>query len=122
MLVPGASGMKVGQAHVFRFRRARSILEGFFLRTEDGFAAYANECPHWHVDLDLGDGVFWDDSNRRILCKNHGALFHPQTGICELGPCVGQSLEPFQIELVGENAWVTVPDATAPLSEADGTS
>ena len=116
VFVPDTRELEVGEARVFKFRRGRSVLEGFVLRIEDGWVAYANECPHWRVDLDLGDGRFWDPPNGRILCRNHGALFHPRTGVCELGPCVGLALEAFELTPEGEGAWVTVPDGAA----ADG--
>jgi len=90
------------------------------LRAPAGLVAFANECPHWHVDLDLGDASFWDPSTQRILCKNHAALFHPMTGVCERGPCAGQALERFELTLEGPDAWVSVPNAadTAPAGSA----
>lgn len=83
------------------------------LRTASELVAFANECPHWHVDLDLGDGQFWDAESGRILCKNHGALFHPETGVCELGPCVGLALERFRLEEQADGVVVEVPAAEA---------
>lgn len=80
--------------------------------------AFANECPHWNVDLDMGDGRFWDASTERILCRNHRALFHPETGLCEVGPCVGMSLEAFTLEVAAGGVWVTVPDAV-PMAPAE---
>jgi nitrite reductase/ring-hydroxylating ferredoxin subunit len=57
------------------------------------------------VDLDYGVGDFYDGELDRIVCKNHGALFHPQTGFCEWGPCTGHSLERFEIETEGMTSW-----------------
>ena len=68
-----------------------------------------NECPHWAVDLDLGDGDFFDTNIQRIYCKNHGALFHPQTGMCETGPCLGRELTRFEVALDDTDALVRVP-------------
>ena len=45
----------------------------------------------------------------RIVCRNHGALFHPQTGFCEWGPCTGHSLERFELSTDGDDALVQVP-------------
>jgi nitrite reductase/ring-hydroxylating ferredoxin subunit len=111
IFVPGTQTLAPGAACVFRFKRGRSRLEGFVLQTGERLVAYANECPHWHVDLDLGDGKFWDEDTGRILCKNHAALFHPHTGECEVGPCVGLALEPFALTPEGDGAWVEVLDA-----------
>ncbi|MGC4093634.1 MAG: Rieske 2Fe-2S domain-containing protein [Polyangiaceae bacterium] len=111
VFVPDVDALAVGASKVFRFRRGRSTIEGFVMRNSQGFVAFANECPHWHVDLDLGTGDFWDPESARILCKNHGALFHPESGVCERGPCTGLSLERFEFALSGGGARVWVPDA-----------
>lgn len=111
VLVEGTNTLELGKARVFRFRRGRLELEGFVLQADSGLVAFVNECPHWHVDLDLGDGEFWDDSAGKILCKNHGALFDAETGICELGPCVGLALERLEFERDGDGVCVEVPNA-----------
>lgn len=111
IFVAGALNLQPGEAKVFRFRRGRHALEGFVLRAPQGLTAFANECPHWHVDLDLGTQDFWDPDNGRIFCKNHAALFHPQTGVCERGPCVGLALERFELDVSVDGVHVNVPDA-----------
>jgi nitrite reductase/ring-hydroxylating ferredoxin subunit len=113
IFVPELDSLREGDARVFEFRRGQRKLEGFVLRTEQAFVAYANVCPHWSVDLDFGTGRFWEPRTRRIICTNHAALFHPETGLCETGPCLGESLEQFQLELEPGGAWVTVPEAEA---------
>jgi nitrite reductase/ring-hydroxylating ferredoxin subunit len=60
------------------------------------------------VDLDLGFGDFYAADLDRIVCKNHGALFHPQTGQCTAGPCAGMFLERFEVTLEGDDALVDV--------------
>jgi nitrite reductase/ring-hydroxylating ferredoxin subunit len=114
LFVPELETLNEGEARVFRFRRGSRTLEGFVLRADGALVAYANVCPHWSVDLDLGYGRFWDPDARRILCMNHGALFHPATGECEHGPCVGDSLERFELELAPGGGWVSVPGAETP--------
>ncbi|MFZ5891143.1 MAG: Rieske (2Fe-2S) protein [Myxococcota bacterium] len=113
VFVPGVLELRPGEAKVFRFRRGRNRLEGFVLRSGEHLVAFANECPHWHVDLDLGTADFWDPGSARILCKNHGALFHPLSGECERGPCVGLRLERFELELEDGGVHVNVPNAEA---------
>lgn len=76
---------------------------------QDGLYAFANSCPHWSVDLDYGMGDLYDPELDRVVCKNHGALFHPQTGFCEWGPCTGHSLERFELESEGDDVVVKVP-------------
>lgn len=111
VFVSDAQTLELGQARVFRFRRGRRTLEGFVLREAAGLVAYANECPHWHVDLDLGMGDFWDEETGKILCKNHGALFDAGSGICELGPCVGLALERFALRPAADGVWIEIADA-----------
>jgi nitrite reductase/ring-hydroxylating ferredoxin subunit len=104
--VSGALRLAVGDARVFEFERGGEQLEGFVLRHSKGLFAYVNRCPHWMVDLDLGDGRFYAAEIDRIYCKNHGALFRVEDGVCDLGPCFGQALEPLSLEVEGDDAWI----------------
>ena len=107
--VPGASRLAHGQSQRFAFKRGELTEEGFVLRWGDGLFAFANSCPHWSVDLDYGMGDFYDPALDRVVCKNHGALFHPQTGYCEWGPCTGHSLERFELATEGNDVLVEIP-------------
>lgn len=102
-----------GEARTFAFQRADEGSEGFVLRVGEQLVAFENRCPHWMVDLDMGEGRFFAERSQRIVCQNHGALFDPHTGVCELGPCVGQGLERFELRLEGDDAVVCVPGGTA---------
>ena len=106
--VPSAASLSPGEARSFTFLRAGKTYEGFILRHRLGFFAYANACPHWNVDLDLGFGDFYDAGLDRIFCRNHGALFLPDTGLCSAGPCAGLYLEKFELEWDGADALVQV--------------
>ena len=106
--VVGAERLAHGKSNTFTFKRGKLTEEGFVLCWQDGLYAFANSCPHWSVDLDYGVGDFYDGALDRIVCKNHGALFHPQTGFCEWGPCTGHSLERFEIQSEGDDVLVTV--------------
>ena len=97
---------------LFAYERRGEKLEGFLLHHSSGFFAYANVCPHWYVDLDLGFGDFYAADLDRIVCKNHGALFLPQTGECTAGPCAGMFLERFEVTLDGDDALVEVSAPT----------
>jgi nitrite reductase/ring-hydroxylating ferredoxin subunit len=83
--------------------------EAFVLRRLGVLYAFINECPHWSVELDLGDGHFYDEQLDRIYCKNHGALFHVESGLCETGPCLGRSLEGLALEVDGPDVLVHLP-------------
>ena len=107
--VAGAARLQHGQSQRFDFKRGSLALEGFVLRWGDGLFAFANSCPHWSVDLDYGTGDFYDVALDRIVCRNHGALFHPRTGFCEWGPCTGHSLERFELRSDGDDVLVQIP-------------
>lgn len=108
----GAASLAQGESKAFVFERAGKPFEGFLLRHALGFFAYANSCPHWNVDLDLGFGDFYDAEVDRIFCRNHGALFLPDTGECTAGPCAGMFLEAFEVEVEAEDVLVTLPGLT----------
>lgn len=110
--IPGGATLAPGTSQTFTFERSGSTLEGFLLRHASGFFAFANVCPHWSVDLDLGFGDFYAADLDRIVCKNHGALFVPQTGECTAGPCAGMYLERFEVTLEGDDAVVDVSGLT----------
>ncbi len=113
--VPRVTELAVGEAAVFEFQRGGHREEGFVLRHPKGFSAFVNRCPHWLVDLDLGDGRFYDNKIDRIYCKTHGALFLVDTGVCEYGPCAGSALEGLTLRLDGDDALVEVPRSLAIL-------
>ncbi|MGC4063629.1 MAG: Rieske 2Fe-2S domain-containing protein [Polyangiaceae bacterium] len=97
LVVPAARALESGQTTTFSFESQGQRQQGFILRKGDALFAYANRCPHWNVDLDLGDERFYDGAIDRIYCKNHGATFVPEDGSCDFGPCFGRALERFEI-------------------------
>jgi nitrite reductase/ring-hydroxylating ferredoxin subunit len=60
----------------------------------EGIRIYRNACPH--VD---GSPLAWrkdqylNADRSHIVCSGHGALFDLHTGVCTLGPCVGERLQ-----------------------------
>jgi len=107
--VNGAALLEQGKSVRFNFQRGKLPEEGFVLRWGEALYAFANSCPHWSVDLDYGTGDFYDVSLDRLVCRNHGALFHPATGFCEWGPCTGHSLERFELTAHGDDVVVQIP-------------
>ncbi|HSC89884.1 MAG TPA: Rieske 2Fe-2S domain-containing protein [Polyangiaceae bacterium] len=104
--VPQASRLADGESCVFTLAFQGKPREAFVLQHDGELVAFLNECPHWAVELDLGDGHFYDVGIERIYCKNHGALFHPRTGVCETGPCLGRSLIRFALRRDESGVWV----------------
>lgn len=68
--------------------------------------AYRSICPHHERPLGLGRPgselprryVF--DSEQRLMCPHHGALFTVEDGLCVAGPCRGASLTALPVRVV----------------------
>jgi nitrite reductase/ring-hydroxylating ferredoxin subunit len=61
---------------------------------------WRNACPHidgarmaWRKD------AYLNAERSRIVCHAHGAQFEIDTGLCTLGPCVGERLSPVPLTL-----------------------
>ena len=108
--IVGAQHLEMGASQVFELEHGDEVLPGFLLRHQAGLFAYVNRCPHWGIDLDLGDGRFYAEDVDRIYCKNHGALFRVTDGMCDHGPCMGRALDALIVEPDGDDAWVSVSE------------
>jgi nitrite reductase/ring-hydroxylating ferredoxin subunit len=99
--VPEGSGV------AFTFRDQSNIVtEGFLVRFRGQLHAYVNQCRHQPLSLDYGDGEFFTDEGDLLLCRNHGALFEPDTGECVAGPCFGAHLFRLPIEEREDGVWL----------------
>ena len=111
--IENAAAMRHGQTRVFEFPTRYGPQQGFVIRFGGGFYAYLNQCQHWPIPLDIGDADFFHEAIDRIRCKTHGAIYHPETGYCEAGPCARSQLDAFPLVRAGNDVIVTVPDAPA---------
>jgi nitrite reductase/ring-hydroxylating ferredoxin subunit len=64
------------------------------VRWQGALSAWRNRCPHLDVTMQYRKDRFMSGDGQHIVCFAHGALFRPDTGLCVLGPCLGQSLQP----------------------------
>jgi nitrite reductase/ring-hydroxylating ferredoxin subunit len=69
-----------GHATVFVVRRGAQV------------RAWRDACPHHGTALPWRKDAYLDPSGKHVVCAAHGALFDPLTGICTLGPCLGDAL------------------------------
>jgi nitrite reductase/ring-hydroxylating ferredoxin subunit len=74
----------------------RSALLG---KVKGEWVAYANVCRHLAIALDMGDGNVMDGEGWQLVCHHHGAVFRPEDGWCEVGPCYGEFLWRFAVRL-----------------------
>jgi len=60
---------------------------------------FENSCPHRGTPLDWRPDDFLDRAGRYIVCATHGARFRIEDGVCVAGPCAGDQLAPFPVEI-----------------------
>ena len=75
----------------------------FAIRRGEGVLVYVNSCPHLGVPLDWTAHRFLTRDGRRIICGVHGAEFRIEDGECTTGPCLGDHLAAWPVELRGED-------------------
>lgn len=92
---PGAKG--------FRFRQDGALFAGFVVRKGALLAGYVDSCPHAGWPLGSPDERFLTRDAGHILCAGHGALFALADGLCVAGPCSGERLSPWRIQLLGDD-------------------
>jgi nitrite reductase/ring-hydroxylating ferredoxin subunit len=69
-----------------------------FVVRRNGLHAYRNACPHWaETSMAWRKDAFLNADATRIVCAAHGAQFEIETGVCTLGPCIGQALTPVSL-------------------------
>jgi len=81
-------------SYLFRVRDVETDekREAILLRLDGDVAGWLNYCRHMtHVKLDKGSGAAV--RNGEVICRNHGAMFAVETGVCTYGPCEGAVLE-----------------------------
>jgi nitrite reductase/ring-hydroxylating ferredoxin subunit len=79
-------------------REGRDTL--FVVRQGDKLYAWRDACPHERgTPMAWRKNAYLNADRSRIVCHAHGAQFDIATGLCLLGPCVGQSLTAVPIAL-----------------------
>lgn len=73
---------------------------GFVVRRGDAVSGFVDACPHLGLPLAKRLDDYLTESGELIECDWHGALFRPDDGACVAGPCTGQRLRPWPVEVV----------------------
>jgi nitrite reductase/ring-hydroxylating ferredoxin subunit len=107
----GAAQLTEGHTRTFAFMRRGYAVEGLLLHHAKGWFAYLNQCQHWPIPLDFGDGEFFDAGLDRIRCRTHGATYEPDSGLCDAGPCARARLTAYVVRLEGEDVLIELTDA-----------
>jgi len=93
-----------GESKKFNIPRSDRVTEALLIRKNDQYFAYLNLCRHWTVGLDFDDNDFFSEGKEWLVCKNHGAIYNPTTGVCESGPCGGASL--YRVPLIEKEGFL----------------
>ncbi len=110
-LESGSTGIK------FSVSRGAMAHPAFAVRFEGQVYAYLNRCAHLMLQLDYGNGEFFDADGEYFVCANHGAMFEPATGLCINGPCYGASLIPLAVQ--ERDGKVMLTDEQFELADSD---
>ncbi len=89
---PGARG--------FHFRAGDQLFLGFVVRQGETVRGYEDRCPHAGMPLSMAPHRYLTAGGDLILCASHGALFRLSDGACVGGPCAGQALTPWPVEVM----------------------
>jgi len=99
-----------GDAVPFALRYQGQALRAFAVRYQGQAVAYLNRCAHIGMEMDWQANRFFDADGQWLLCATHGAAYHPHTGLCVAGPCVGARLVPVPLlEHHGQLYWLPEP-------------
>lgn len=82
----------------------------FAIRYQGQVHAYLNRCAHVPMEMDGQPNRFFDSTGHWLMCATHGALYHPQTGVCQGGPCRGGLLKIPLSECDGVVHWHIAPN------------
>ncbi|MBL0420182.1 Rieske (2Fe-2S) protein [Ramlibacter sp. AW1] len=65
----------------------------FVVRRASRVHAWLDACPHWRgAPMAWRKDAYLSGDRTAIVCAAHGARFDIASGLCTLGPCLGQSL------------------------------
>ena len=75
--------------------------QGLVIRVGSEYVALENRCPHWSAPLlrTKNEDVIAAPilEGEHVICPWHGARFVQTTGACVEGPCVGESIDVFDV-------------------------
>ena len=98
---------RLGEGQGLRFQVVLDGVErpAFAVRWRGQLRAYLNTCRHQSLELDFGDGHFFDEPYDALVCCHHGARYDPLSGACREGPCEGGRLTALAIEERDGGLW-----------------
>ncbi|MEB0135583.1 Rieske 2Fe-2S domain-containing protein [Actimicrobium sp. CCC2.4] len=112
-----AAVIEGGRGVRFAVTAAGADATGFVIRFGGVVYGYLNRCAHVPIELDWAEGEFFESSGLYLMCATHGAIYAPESGRCEGGPCRGGKLRAIAVtETNGQIAWC--PDTYVTAAKA----
>lgn len=99
VLLARAEDVPDGGAIVVSFKELGDAFSLLLARRGAELFAYENTCPHAGYPLHFADGRLIVQEKRYLVCHAHGASFALDTGACAGGPCNGEGLTRFAVEV-----------------------
>lgn len=96
--------MTEGSARSFVLQIRAGRFHGFVVRRNDRVHGFVDRCPHAGLPLAQRLDDYLTPGADLIACTWHGALFRIEDGTCVAGPCAGQGLARWAVEIV--NDWI----------------
>lgn len=96
-----------GQASVF------AVCHGGAVRV------YTDNCPHHGTPMAWRRDAYLNAAGDRIVCAAHGAQFEIDTGLCVLGPCLGDRLQSVPWRVEGGELVIVADGLASSLSEPE---
>jgi nitrite reductase/ring-hydroxylating ferredoxin subunit len=71
------------------------------VRRGETLHGYLDSCPHYEGGTPMAwrSDAYLNGAGTHLACHSHGALFEIDTGVCVLGPCLGQRLRAVQLNV-----------------------
>ena len=88
-----------GAARNFVLEMKAGRFHGFVVRKRDAVFGYVDLCPHAGLPLTWELDQYLTADQRLIHCRWHGALFRIEDGKCVGGPCLGDHLRAWPVEV-----------------------
>ena len=86
-------------ARNFVLQIGEAYFHGFVVRKDGAVRGYVDRCPHMGVPLAHELDRYLTSTGDLIMCGWHGALFRIEDGVCVGGPCVGDRLREWPVEV-----------------------
>lgn len=98
-LLCGIDDIRENAARGFTVTLGGEPADIFVVKRAGQVYAYRNVCPHRGTSLDWMPDQFMDPDQRYIQCATHDARFEVESGLCVMGPCLGDHLRALPVSV-----------------------